>query len=464
MTASAKTLGGASVLYHGTFIHTPVLGSLDVIERGVIGVDEQGVIVLVESGKTLKQVVEEQGLHDAHITVVDMAGGNKFFFPGFVDTHIHAPQYPNNGIFGNSTLLDWLATYTYPLEASLSDLDKAKLVYDKVIERTLGNGTTCASYYATIDADATNLLADLSMQHGQRSFVGKVCMNRNAPDYYIETLEQSKCSTMKVINHISKIDPDNSLVAPILTPRFAPSCTSELLKWLGNLKKEHGLHSQTHISENENEIKWVHDLFPESETYTDVYNDHGLLDDKTILAHAIHLSEYEKDLIKAKGTGISHCPISNSAITSGECRVRWLLNNEIPVGLGTDVSGGFSPSILQVARQAILVSRHLAMSSKSEDDKLSVEDVLFLGTMGGAQIVGLKDKIGSFGLGKQWDAQLIDLDAKGSQVDVFDWQVPHIAEATYQAKWHNIIAKWLFNGDDRNTTSVWVKGREVKRL
>lgn len=451
-------------LYKGTFIHTPVLGSLEVIEHGIVGVDHDGTIVILERNRSLEQVIEDFDLEEVETVDVDH-GGNTFFFPGFIDTHIHAPQYPNNGIFGNSTLLDWLTTYTFPLEASLKDLTKAKLVYDKVIERTLGNGTTCASYYATIDTDATNLLADLSIEHGQRAFIGKVCMNQNSPDYYCETFEESKESTLKVIEHINKVDPHNKLVAPILTPRFAPSCTDELLHWLGNLKKEHGYHSQTHICENKDEIKWVHELYPDAEGYTDVYKDHNLLDEKTILAHAIHLTEHEKDMIRDTGAGVSHCPISNSSITSGECRVRWLLDNGIPVGLGTDVSGGFSPSILQTARQAVLVSRHLAMSTALEKDKLSVEDVLYLATQGGAKLVGLNDKIGSFEIGKQWDVQLVDLDAEGSQVDVFEWQVPHIVEIeTYKLKWSNVIAKWLFNGDDRNTTKVWVNGRLVKAL
>lgn len=454
-----------SILYYGTFIHTPDLGSIEIYTKTGILVDKDGYIKQLFENESKKDILA--AINDDKVEVVDISeNAQSFFFPGFIDTHIHAPQYPNNGIFGYSTLLDWLTKYTFPLEASLKDLTKAELVYDKVINRTVANGTTCAAYYATIDTDATNLLADLALNHGQRAFIGKVCMNDNSPDYYSETCEESKKSTLDVIDHIKKIDPDNELVAPILTPRFAPSCTSELLNWLGDLKKEQNLHSQTHISENKSEVEWVAQLFPNSKSYADVYNDHGLLDEKTILAHAVHITEHEKDLIKNRGSGISHCPISNSAITSGEARIRWLLDSKIPVGLGTDVSGGFSPSILSTARQALLVSRHLAMKT-SDHNKLSVEDVLYLATVGGAKVVGLQDKVGAFKKGMKWDVQLIDLASKGSQVDVFEWQVPEETQSTEQndsIKFRNMIAKWLFNGDDRNTTKVWVNGVNVHEL
>ncbi|CCH41824.1 putative guanine deaminase [Wickerhamomyces ciferrii] len=451
------------VLYYGTFIHTPKLGSLQVFTDTGFVVDKNGVIDNIYENTSVEEILNKETNIEETFDI--SKNSNSFFFPGFIDTHIHAPQYPNNGIFGSSTLLDWLETYTFPLESTLKDLDKARLVYNKVISRGISHGTTCAAYYATIDTDATNLLADLALEKGQRAFIGKVCMNNNSPEYYCETFEQSKKSTLDVIDHIKEIDPSNEIVAPILTPRFAPSCTSELLNWLGHLREEQNLHCQTHISENKNEIKWVQELFPSSKSYTDVYNDHNLLGDKTILAHAIHLSDHEKDLIKSTGTGISHCPISNSSITSGEARVRWLLDNEIPVGLGTDVSGGFSISILETARQALLVSNHLAMKT-SDHNKLSVEDVLFLATLGGAKVVGLQDKLGSFIKGKKWDAQLVDLDSKGSPVDVFDWQTSPKSMNTSDdlTKFKNLVAKWVFNGDDRNTQKVWVNGLKVHEL
>jgi guanine deaminase len=375
-----------------------------------------------------------------------------------VDTHIHASQYPNAGIFGKTTLLDWLNTYTFPMESSLSVESKAKTVYTRCIQRTLSNGTTTASYYATISVPSTNLLADLCLEYGQRAFIGRCCMDTLSPDFYRdESPATALADTRATISHIASIDPSHSLVTPIITPRFAPSCSSELMHGLGALQKETNLPVQTHIAENPKEVALVKSLFPEHESYTHVYDNHGLLGPKTILAHAVHLSEVEVDLIKEREGKISHCPASNSAITSGTAKVRRLLNKGIEVGLGTDMSGGYSPSILEAVRQASLVSRHVAMGGE-EEAKLSIEEVLYLGTKGGAKVVGLGDKIGGFGVGMEWDAQLIGLGSVDGDfgfgdegpVDIFGWET-----------WEERVAKWVFNGDDRNTQAVWVKGRLV---
>ena len=377
-----------------------------------------------------------------------------------LDTHIHASQYPNAGIFGKTTLLDWLNTYTFPMESSLSSIEKAKTVYTRCIQRTLSHGTTTASYYATISVPSTNLLADLCLSFGQRAFIGRCCMDTLSPDFYRdESPASALADTRATISHIAEIDPSNTLVTPIVTPRFAPSCSSELMHNLGTLQKETGLPVQTHISENTNEIKLVAQLFPDHMSYTHVYDDHGLLGPKTILAHAVHLSDEEVDLIKKRKGKISHCPASNSAITSGTAKVRKLLEKGIEVGLGTDMSGGYSPSILEAIRQALLVSRHVAMEG-GDECKLSVEEALYLSTRGGASVVGLEQTIGGFEVGKEWDAQLIGLNQVDSDesinsrpVDIFGWE-----------SWSERIAKWVFNGDDRNTLAVWVKGRLVHEV
>ena len=339
-------------------------------------------------------------------------------------------------------------------------------------------------------------------------------MDDNSPDFYSESHEDMKTNTVDVCNHIKQLGATtdqecDAIILPTLTPRFAPSCTAKTLAWLGDFREEKKLHVQSHVSENIDEIKLVSSLFPDASCYTGVYEDYNLLGAKTVLAHGVHLTPLEISILHKNQSGISHCPISNSSLTSGETRVRQLLNSGIKVSLGTDMSGGFSPSILSSARQAHLVSRHLAMKTKKEEDKLSVNDVLYLATKGGAQCLDMESTIGDFGKGKKWECQLVDLKSTGSQIDIFDWQLPdyliqrggyHLKiagrellnsddyfqdfhgvglskfdnneehkwindDGTFidadQSKFEDLIAKWLFNGDDRNTTKVYVNGRCV---
>ncbi|PTB63965.1 guanine deaminase [Trichoderma citrinoviride] len=484
------------LLLLGTFVHSKTQQTLDIFHSAGIAVDARGKIAAIERdapdlGEAKARLLTKLGWDEAEVDVTQAADG-QFFFPGFIDTHIHAPQYANAGIFGKSSLLDWLETYTFPLEASLADLAKARRVYARCIRRTLSHGTTTATYFATLDVAATNLLADLCLSMGQRAFVGRVCMDRaeTSPAYYRDaSAEASLEATRRTIEHVRRIDPGFDVVSPILTPRFAPSCTREVMAGLARIHRETGLPIQTHVSENAGEIQLVARLFPEASSYTDVYRRLGLLTPRTVLAHAVHLSEDEADAIAGQGAKVSHCPCSNTSLTSGAARVRWMWDKGIDVGLGTDVSGGYSPSILEAARQAAMVSRHVAMNIQipPDDDaaaaeektkekervKLTVEEVLYLATRGGAKCVGLEDKVGAFEVGMEWDAQLVALsnvnddgelpdDAAAANdddggdddgfVDVFGWE-----------SWGDRVAKWLYNGDDRNTKKVWVKGRLVHR-
>ncbi|CAR28931.1 ZYRO0F15290p [Zygosaccharomyces rouxii] len=468
-------------VFYGTFIDTPKLGQLRIRQNTSVGVctdensDKVGVIEFIKenSKNPLEDAKEfDPSLTDSDVAIVDYthdAHSSIFFLPGFIDTHIHASQYPNAGIFGNSTLLDWLQTYTFPLEASLKDLETAQIVYDKIVRRTLANGTTTAAYYTTIDADSTKLMGRICSELGQRALVGKVCMDSCSPDFYVESTQESLESCEEVVNFLQE-ELNDPKVLPILTPRFAPSCSRELMKGLAATSRSKGhLHIQTHLSENEGEIDWVKSLFPECKSYTDVYDSCGLLHNRTVLAHCIHLSDEEAKTIQKRGSGISHCPISNSSITSGECRVRWLLDQGIDVGLGSDVSGGHACSILACARQALLVSRHLAMKEKEEHDKehvkLTVADALYLATLGGARALAMDQTLGSFEVGKQFDTQLVDIESQGSNVDVFHWQKSNFSPlkstvlAPPSIAQEDILAKWFFNGDDRNVIRVWVGGK-----
>ncbi|KAM4064685.1 amidohydrolase family protein [Hirsutella rhossiliensis] len=477
--ASAWSLERNQLLV-GAFVHSKTREELEVLEDAAVAVDKGGKIVGVQTGCETSAAAKQQllgrlGWSEADVDLIACKPG-QFFFPGFIDTHVHAPQYPNVGIFGKTTVLDWLQKYTFPLEASLKDLAKARRVYTACVRRTLAHGTTTAAYFATIDVAATNLLADLCLGLGQRALIGRVCMDTPGicPDYYRdESAEESLRATLETIAHVKRIDADYEIVSPILTPRFAPSCSGPSMLGLADLHRRQGLPIQTHISEHADDVKLATDLFPESGSYAKIYDDHGLLTAKTILAHAVHLTEGEATLVAARGAKVAHCPCSNACLTSGEARVRWLWDRGIDVGLGTDMSGGYSPSVLEAARQAALVSRYVAMPVPSGDArercKLSVDEVLYLATRGGAEVVGLAHKVGGFEVGMHWDAQLVELNLvsqdggegaadkeeedgfrDGGNVDVFGWET-----------WEERVTKWLYNGDDRNTKKVWVKGRLV---
>ena len=368
--------------------------------------------------------------------------------------------------------------------------------YDQVIARTLSHGTTCASYFATIHVPATNYLASACYNRGQRALIGRCCMDRQSTcpeDYRDSSAEASITATKATISHIQALDPAGTLISPIITPRFAPSCTEQSLANLGTLAASYTppLHIQTHISENKSEVSLVQDLFPASKNYTDVYDTAGLLTPRTILAHGIYLSPSERDVIRTRQSKISHCPASNCSLGSGLCPVRALLDAGITVGLGTDVSGGFHPSVLEAVRQAYTVSRLLTHTTDRDDphgpdgptdgrEVIGVEEGLSLATRGGAAVVDMADDIGGFDVGMFFDAQLIQLGqlrsasssssssspspvvhhhhpldkdrASGpvSNVDIFGWET-----------WSEKVHKWAWNGDDRNVRMVWVMGQLV---
>ena len=446
------------IVYLGTIIDAPTLSTIRIRHNHTLGVNSKGVIAFIEPSDSSDSYQFPVGFEDARIVQLN-AKKTTFLFPGLIDTHTHAPQYPNTGIFGSSTLLSWLETYTFPLEASFSSVDQAKRVYTRVVNRSVANGTTCATYHATLHVPATQLLAQICFDKGQRALVGRVCMDMMSPDNYRdESAETAVAATKEVVKYCRDLDDSGNFVRAVVTPRFAPSCTEECMSALGKLSVEEDLWCQTHTSENKDECKQVKEKFPKFKDYISVYDGCQLLGRKTILAHAIHLSDGEMRLIKKKAAKVSHCPASNTALTSGAAKVKLLLEKDITVGLGTDMSGGYSPSILEMARQAMLVSRHVAMEH-GDQHKLSTEEVLFLATMGGAQCVGLEDTIGSFEVGKDFDALLINLDSiddigetqEGSgQADCFEWE-----------SWPDRVAEWLWTGDDRNVCAVWVQGRCV---
>ncbi|KAH0789650.1 Guanine deaminase [Histomonas meleagridis] len=425
------------LLIHGTLVHT-VEGKLEVLENTYVAVKD-GKIVSISQNKP-----------EGDFELIETTE-TQLIIPGLIDTHIHAPQYVFAGCGLDLPLLDWLNTYTFPAESKFKEVEHARKVYENVVAKTLASGTTTAVFFATIDNNTSLLLSDICKKQGQRAFIGKVSMDRNSPDYYIE--ETDKAITA-VSDFVKAMDDPNSLAQPILTPRFVPSCTEKLMKGIASIHNEHpNLLIQSHVSENTSEIEWVHSLHPECPNYTSVYDMCGLLNAKTILAHGVHLTDDELRLLAERHATIAHCPSSNFQLFSGACDVRRLQAAHVNVSLGTDLAGGESSSMIHAMRNALVCSRSILFTQRKlgHDDykPLTVPEVLYLATEAGARAVGLEDKIGNFKVGKEFDALVVDMQ-KG-YVDCFGQETKL-----------DLLDKFVHQGDDRNVVKVFVRGNLVK--
>uniref|UniRef100_A0A8C2DFV7 Guanine deaminase n=1 Tax=Cyprinus carpio TaxID=7962 RepID=A0A8C2DFV7_CYPCA len=444
MNRNDKTARIAHV-FSGTFVHSTLRAAVEILQNCVLGVDDKGKIAFIENHQDVVSLSEIWGFETSDIKQL---GQYEFLMPGMVDTHIHASQYSYTGTALDLPLLEWLNTYTFPVEAKYKDLDFANNVYTKVVRRTLKNGTTTACYFATIHTDASLLLGELADSFGQRALVGKVCMDCNsAVPQYKESPSECKEETDRFIKELLKKEYPN--VKPVVTPRFALSCSSSLLSELGEIANNNKLHIQSHISENKEEVELVKTLFPDCKSYTDVYLKHNLLTDKTVMAHGCHLTDEELEIFRETGSAISHCPNSNISICSGMLNVRNILNHKVKLGLGTDVAGGYSPSMLDAMRRTIDTSKALTIQDP-QHKTLSFEEVFRLATLGGSEALSLDDQIGNFVVGKEFDALRVNVCVPDGPIDLFPGEGPKV-----------ILEKFLNLGDDRNITEVYVAGRQV---
>ncbi|VUC31013.1 unnamed protein product, partial [Clonostachys rosea] len=268
--------------------------------------------------------------------------------------------------------------------------------------------------------------------------------------YTNTSVEDIVQQTKSLIKHIRTFDPFFSVVSPIVTPGFAPVISFDGMSALAKLAKAENLTMQTHLSENLEEIEIIAQQYPESPSYTHTLDKAGVLTPKTILGHCVHLSDQERELIAERGAGVSHCPSSNLNLSSGECNVRKLLNMGINVGLGCDCSGGHTASALENMRRASDVSRAIAYQHDSRST-LEIHELLYMATLGGAQVCGIDKKVGSFAVGKEFDAVLYDatadLDRGAGSIRLREGE-----EA------FDTLQKVLFCADDRHINKVFVHG------
>ena len=354
--------------------------------------------ILVEDG-LIKNFSEENP--DTSIKLYDYTG--KLIIPGLSDLHLHAPQYPNIGLGLDLELLDWLDTYTFPEESKYKDIEYAKKAYQTFVDDLAKTATTRASIFATLHTDMTLLLMDLLEQKKICAYVGKVGMDRNCPDFYIE--KNGKEETLRFVEECQKRN--YKFVKPIITPRFTISCTDEYMKYMGELAKKYNIAVQSHLSENFGEIDFVRQLRPNDKFYGESYDKNGLFgkEVKTVMAHCVHCPKEESELIKKNGVYIAHCPTSNSNISSGICPAGRYLREGYNIGIGSDISGGHTLDLFEVIRHAIQVSKMNLRYINPKEKPLTLSETFFMATNKGGSFFG---KVGVFEKDYEFDAIVLD--------------------------------------------------------
>lgn len=419
-------------IYRANIIHTPTPEAFEIIPRGYVVVDDKGIIGGVYDT-----------LPESYSDCVVTDYGDKLLIPAFCDLHVHAPQYRNLGLALDEELLPWLNKYTFPEESKFADTAYAERIYRRFVHELWMQGTMRASVFATIHPEATRRLMSLFREAGMGAYVGLTGMDRNAPENLQNTAEDVRHFYMAEAVSPATRWPLPELVRPILTPRFIPSCSPEMLTTFRELAEKFGTPVQSHLSENRSEIEWVHELEPEASCYGDAYRRYGLFGQTpTLMAHCCYTDGIELDLMRENQVYVVHCPTSNSNLASGIAPIRKFLNEGIPVALGTDVSAGHYMSMQRVIQYAIQMSKLQYARSEGQVPFLTLSEAFYLATKSGGQFFG---KVGSFEVGNEFDALLINDD----YLNYDHFSLEHR------------IQRFIYLGDDRDIRRRWCRGQEL---
>ena len=413
---------------HGNFLYTPLLGTLETVPDGYL---------VLQDGRTVGIFSElPERFSDAERTDFK----NALILPAFTDLHLHAPQYPMLGMGMDLPLLDWLERYTFRTEARFGDPDYARRIYRELAQKLIENGTTRVAMFSSLHTDATLILMEELENAGVSGYVGKVSMDRNSPDYYTESTEQSKRETLRWLKECERF----RTVRPILTPRFTPSCSDGLMRWLGDVAREYDLPVQSHLSENHSEIAWVKELAPSCERYWETYARAGLWKPKTLMAHCVYSDEIERKAMRDYGVTAIHCADSNINIASGTAPVRQMLEEGVHVALGSDIAGGAQINMLEVMQMTIRASKFKRMESGWKTDFLSVAEAFYLGTTAGSSYFGAKP---GFGEGEPLHAVVIE-----------EGRLPDADRLTLRERFERAV----YLSKPQDIVAVYAEGKRVK--
>lgn len=375
-------------IYQGNIVFTPTPAAFSVYEGAY----------LVVAGGVVENIYQELPAKYRGLPIQDYS--RRLIVPGFVDLHVHAPQFYQCGLGLDKELIAWLNEHTFSLESRFADAAHAREAYGLFADELVRQGTLRAAVFATVHSEATEILFASLQEKGIGAFVGKVNMDRNCPDCLREETGRSLQETERLLARYSR----QPLVKPIVTPRFAPTSSEELLAGLGELARRYQAPVQSHLSENRDEVRWVSELFADA-GYADVYHRFGLLGQTpTLMAHGIYLTDREVELIRRQNVMLVHCPDSNANMASGVMPLRRLLSRGVRIGLGSDVGGGHTLSMRQAIVRAVQLSK-LVKVADAAAAPLTAAEAYYLATKGGGSFFG---RTGSFEPGYSFDALVVE--------------------------------------------------------
>lgn len=416
----------STVIIKGNLIHTPEKDKFEYMEHGYLVAEDNRIVGMF------------QELPEAYRNCEVTDYGDQIVMPGMYDMHVHAPQFVYRGLGLDLQLMQWLEKYAFPTEARFEEEEYARTYYRAFVRTMKKNGTARAAVFSTIHSDTTDLLMDIMEEERVGGVAGKINMDTLCPDFLKEDSAQSVADTEAwLVRNLGK----RKLVRPAVTPRFIPTCSSEVLEGIGKLAEKYGTQVHSHMSEDLGEMEIVRERYPEFATDAEVYDHFGLLNDRTVMAHFIYPTQEEMELVKERGVTIAHCPQSNLNVAAGIPPIRRMLDLGIRVGLGSDIAGGYSPCIFRAMSEAVYLSKQKWLETGKEDSFLTVPEAFYLGTKGGGQFFG---KVGSFEEGYELDALVIDDSSLGVELDDFS-----LTER---------MERIIHLGDDRNITARYVAG------
>ncbi len=417
--------------YRGIILSGKSAGEVKIFRDGLLLVDGEGKIQFCgdfrKSGiDTKRYKIETVGL----------------ILPGFIDMHTHLPQFRAVGM-GGGQLLEWLVNHIFPLESNYSDNSYAQKESGIFFEKIIREGTTTAVIYSAPFERACDIAFQSAEKCGIRAFTGRTMMDINSP---VDLMDKTDSILESVKSLISKWHGhDSGRLNYILTPRFAGSCSTSLMKKCAEISNSENIFVQTHLSENRKELELMKELHPGYKNYTDIYDKSGLIGDKTLLAHGIYLSDEELKIIKDKGAAIVHCPASNSYLSSGIMPLSDYINRKIKIGIGTDIAGGWNFSMLDEGREALESAKKLA-AIKNIDNEINLRSIFNMITINAAETLGINNVTGSLENGKDADFLTADFSEKINAVKIDT---------------DELLSLLFYRKQDYNITGIYVRGRNI---